>query len=122
MIELTIPGFPVSKKNSRQNFKSGRSIPSERHRMWEQMAVAECQALYKGPMVKQCEVESYMVLPDRRRRDYDNMHTSILDMLVAAGILEDDSNQHVLKNTNSGEIDTEQDHGSTKIVLSNCRY
>ena len=35
-------------------------------------------------------VEVYAVMPDRRKRDLDNLHKGLLDSLTAAGVWEDD--------------------------------
>ena len=51
--------------------------------------------------------------PDRKVRDLDNLLKGVLDGLVAAGVMLDDSQIHDLRVVNSGEIVT-----GGKIVVS----
>ena len=53
------------------------------------------------------------IFPDRKVRDLDNLLKGVLDGLVAAGVMLDDSQIHDLHVVNSGEIVT-----GGKIVVS----
>ena len=53
------------------------------------------------------------IFPDRKVRDLDNLLKGVLDGLVAAGVMLDDSQIHDLRVVNSGEIVT-----GGKIVVS----
>lgn len=96
-MKLTISGTTPSKKNSRINTRSGRSFPSKRFTEWEKTALPELQKQFAGLKVTGYPVTVTMCFfnADKRRHDLDNQCSSILDTLVKAGILEDDSQNYV---------------------------
>lgn len=98
------PGFVVeisgevpSKKNSRRIFMAGGrtvSVPSGRHAKWYRSALAEITSAKVGclfPIKGRLRVDCTFYHGDRRRRDHNNQMASILDLLVDAGIIADDS-------------------------------
>lgn len=87
MRELEMP-FPPS-VNVCWRAVGGRSILSARGRVFRRDAIRACgdAAGIAGPVT----VKIYLYPPDRRRRDVDNYAKAILDALVHAGVLEDDS-------------------------------
>ena len=95
-IEITIPGEVPSKKNSRINTKSGRSFPSKLYTQWHDLAMFHSITQAKGKMAPvPCRISVTFTHGDLRRRDCDNGISSVLDMLVDAGILCDDDWNHV---------------------------
>lgn len=92
MIELKIIGETPSKKNSRINLPNGRSIPNKRYTEWHRDAIAQIchQTHEKAPYNDAIALSIHFTHGDRRRRDSDNGVSSILDLLVDAGILLDD--------------------------------
>lgn len=91
-MEFLIQGEVPAKKNSRINTRSGRSFPSRRYVEWHNSAVFGVRAQWGGkPQETPCRIEVEFVHGDLRRRDGDNGLSSVLDLLVDAGVLEDDS-------------------------------
>ena len=73
---------------------------------WQNSAAVELlQYRIKEPLVGKQEISIMFYVKDNRRRDLDNMLTTIQDALVKAEILVDDS----WKNLKIGEIDAELD-------------
>lgn len=76
----------------------GRTVLSKRGRLWKQAAQMELLSQerprepFQGPVWVTIELRP----PDRRRRDLDNHAKAVLDALVDAGILIDDS-MHVVR-------------------------
>lgn len=65
---------------------------SPRARAWHQEAWAILRAAWRGkPMRGEVAVLLVLHPPDRRRRDLDNILKAVLDALVHAGVLQDDS-------------------------------
>ena len=102
MKTLTISGDTPSLKNSKQIFrgKGGRPFitASNASKQWRLRAVAELLEQSSG------DVHSYPLKvvitfyrSTRRRSDLDNMAAGCLDALVEAGIIEDDSFNHINK-------------------------
>lgn len=91
-----------SKKNSRvTNRRTGRSFPSKRYNEWHKAAEAEIasQELPEAPIGERVYVYGSFVRSDRRRRDNNNSGASILDLFVDMGILADDNDEIVVKET-----------------------
>lgn len=70
----------------------GRHLVSSEGRMYR-LLVAESALLHAihSPMTGRLDVSIKASPPDRRKRDLDNILKSLLDSLVFAGVIEDDS-------------------------------
>lgn len=105
-IELTYHGAVYSKKNSKRiivNRRMGRPqiISNQRAREMEVAMVRMFQAQaakakWEANTGTTYEVSIFIWTKDRTRRDLDNQATSILDALVAAGVIPDDSMKYVI--------------------------
>ncbi len=97
-MKLTISGDCPSKKNNKRivtNRKTGKPfiISSERHNTWESTALVELKQQFEG-----CKVTDYPIgitaifyNGSKRRKDLDNQISSVLDVMVKAGVIEDDN-------------------------------
>lgn len=87
---ITLPGEVPSKKNSRINTRTGRSFPSKQYQTWHSQSLLVLRGL---PPVDAAQVEIHITFihGTLRRRDSDNGTSSVLDLLVDAGILPDDN-------------------------------
>ena len=89
IFHLIVEGRVPSKKNNRRNY--GRtSLPSVRFLEWENSA---CIQLLKHKNIQISpiqEIQMDFYFPDNKRTDLDNKSSSVLDMLVKQGIIEDD--------------------------------
>lgn len=104
-IELVYHGVVYSKKNSKRiivNRRTGRPqiISNQRAQEMEAAMVKEFQAQmaetkWEADVNTTYDVTIYIWAKDRTRRDLDNQATSILDALVAAGVIPDDSTKYV---------------------------
>lgn len=127
MPELTfsIKGVIPSKKNSKQIFarrgKRAVVIPSKKHQNWHEIAGIEAKAKRikpKAPIPRTKQVFIYFCLPDQRRRDLDNMATTLLDWMVDFGILAGDSWQIIPElHLASAGVDKANPHVDVKIVF-----
>ena len=93
----TIIGETPAKKNSRITLRNGCTIPSKNFQKWHKIALAELEMQEKPsePLDCPCRVFLRFIHGDLRRRDSDNGTSSIMDLLVDAGILYDDNWQIV---------------------------
>lgn len=90
-LKIDLPGLPPAKKNNRRNFKNGVSLPSKRYELWQAYAVAEILEVWNNkPIEMTSSICLTLAISDKRRKDLDNMLTSVLDMLVHAKVLKDD--------------------------------
>lgn len=92
MISFELSGETPSKKNSRINTRSGRSFPNKKFMQWHDEKLLELSPSRGGSLPIDCPVSLKVVFVhgDERRRDSDNQLSSVLDLLVDAGILKDD--------------------------------
>ena len=99
MLSITIPLTPVSKKNSQRIvIVRGRSmiIPSKVYKDYEKAAVALLRQQYSGePIATEVNVAMVFYMPTHRRVDLVNLQEACLDVLVTAGILQDDNSKIV---------------------------
>ena len=116
--QFTYHGIVYSKKNSKQiviNKRTGKpQIISNRKALAmesdiaTQLSAQNALKTLKTPFSGDCAVYMIVYQPDKRRRDLDNQATSILDGMVAAGILADDNNEVVTElHIKNGGIDRE---------------
>ena len=99
-IELTLLGQVLSQKNQKSiayNRSTGKPFIMSNKAVKEWQNHEDVQLLkyrIKGPLSGRQEISIIFYMKDNRRRDLDNLLTSVLDSLVRANILEDDSWQH----------------------------
>lgn len=95
-----IEGQVAPKKNERQVFvKNGRliNIPSKRYKKWHDQAMWQLKGIKKfNPLY---EIVMTFWFKDKRRRDLDNVQSSVLDLLQDAGVIEDDDAKLLTKIT-----------------------
>lgn len=92
ILEFTLKGPIPAKKNSRRNFR-GLSLPSENYLKWhkENLPTAKTAAGVSSLDVnKPLKIEVLVTFKDKRRRDLDNELSSVLDLMVDAGVIKDD--------------------------------
>lgn len=91
--KYSLGGEVPSKKNSRVTCRrTGRSFPNRRFRDWHCGALADVlrQGVPAAP-IPCAVVRLHFLHSTLRRRDGDNQLSSVLDLLVDAGVLKDDS-------------------------------
>lgn len=98
-MRLIIKGETPSKKNSKILTRTGKLIPGKKYQEWHKDAMLQVaeqkKRLEKLPVNREVIIHLDFIHGDQRRRDSDNGTSSILDLLVDAGILEDDKWQIV---------------------------
>ena len=97
-MKFIIEGETPAKKNSRITLPNGRTIPSKNYRAWHKSALLQIEAMAisrEATISYPVAISLNFIHGDLRRRDSDNGTSSILDLLVDAGILADDNWQIV---------------------------
>jgi Holliday junction resolvase RusA-like endonuclease len=115
-VEIVIKGSTPPKKNSRQLFvKNGRivNIPSAKHKEWEKSALLQLKSEYQGQFEGKVTIAYQFYFKDNRKKDLDNAIASVNDVLVKAGLLEDDCWQMLA----IGAADAEIDKANPRVVL-----
>lgn len=106
ILEFKIAGETPPKKNNRVTLKSGKTIPSKRHKIWHKHNSLLLNR-YRGLNLQRVKIECVFFHEDNRKRDSDNQLSSVLDLLCDLKIIADDCWQNVpeitVKNEKSPE-------------------
>jgi crossover junction endodeoxyribonuclease RusA len=87
-IAILLP-FPPSTNSIWRNF-GGRTIKSERYRVWQVAAAGDVRRQGSPKIAGPYEIDITLERKDRRRRDLGNFEKSVSDLLVSCGVVEDD--------------------------------
>lgn len=90
-----IHGAPVTKKNSARILRNPKTgipfiAPSAKYKQYEKEALAQLRRP-TAPIRTACNVKCVYYMPTRRRVDLANLLEATMDILVRAGLLEDDN-------------------------------
>ena len=101
-MKLIIHGNTPSQKNGKEiaiNRKTGQRFvrSNDRVKAWQTMAVQSLMSQFNGLQVTEYPVDLSLVFyfDNLRRHDLDNAAAGVMDALVKAGVLEDDSVKYV---------------------------
>lgn len=100
MINLTVKGKPITKKNSMRmvtNPKTGRvfPIPSKAFVDYQKISLSQVRRP-KQTIDQPVNVQAVYYMPTRHRVDITNLLSATHDLLVDAGVLEDDNSKIVV--------------------------
>lgn len=107
MVRIDLP-FPVPLSacfkdvqiTSKATGKTFRTrAPTGRYKAWQKEALQMIQAQRPRKFGGEVAVYVHLVAPDRRGRDAGNNDKAVLDILVKAGVIVDDSNRFVRRLT-----------------------
>lgn len=121
-IRYTIKTAPITKKNSQQiltNRKTGRAFiaPSARYKKYEREAAGYLNPRPPRPINCPVNVKCVFYMPTHRRVDKSNLEESAHDVLVAAGILEDD-NRDIIATTDGSMVLYDPSNPRTEITIT----
>ncbi len=121
-IRYTIPLPPISKKNSQQilkNPKTGRPfiMPSKKYKQYEAAAAAFLLPRPDIPIDRVVNVKCLFYMPTRRVVDLVNLLEAADDVLVYAGVLEDD-NSRIIAGHDGSRVLYDKERPRTEIVIT----
>ena len=96
MIEITLKGRPITKKNSQIPIKtkSGKFfiIQSKQYRAYEKDCLAQIQTqwIMKHTITDKVQLQALYYMPDRRRPDLLNLLQATADIIEKAKVIEND--------------------------------
>jgi len=89
---IFLSSLPVPKNNRYIRRRNGRVFKPPKVVHWESRALWEIKQQVDGRcFTEPVSVEVYFFLPDRRKRDIDNMLKTLWDILEKAGVLANDN-------------------------------
>lgn len=120
-LSFTIPGRPISKKNSQRIFKraDGRPfiMPSKEYKEWEQKALWYLRPVPSEAVNEPVNVKCVYFMPTRQRCDMVNLLEATLDALVSAGILADD-NCKIVAGHDGSRVFYDKENPRTEIEIT----
>lgn len=121
MICYTIPGQPITKKNSQRmvrNPKTGKMfpLPSKAFVDYEAAASYCLQPKPTEPLCNPLEIEYHFYMPTKRRVDLTNLEEAADDILVKQGVLADD-NCRIIVSHDGSRVHYDKQNPRTEIQI-----
>lgn len=125
MINLTVKGKPITKKNSMRlvtNRKTGRTypIPSKQFVDYQKVFLSQVRRP-KQTIDQPVNVQAVYYMPTRHRVDITNLLSATHDLLVDAGILEDD-NSKIVVGVDGSRVLYDKENPRVEIVISKAMW
>lgn len=122
MKHISIPIPPITKKNSQRIVMCGRHprvLPSKQYCEYEKKALPYLKSLWQGedPVSTPSNLKMTFYMPTRRRVDLVNLQEACLDVLVKAGVIEDD-NCKIVSAMDGSAVRHDKDHPRTEIEIT----
>ena len=117
-IKFTIPLNPVTKKNSQQIILVAgkpRIIPSKKYKEYERDCIPFLT--HVEHVTGRLNVKAVYFMRTRRRVDLINLHEALHDILVKAGVLEDD-NCKIIYSTDGSYVDYDKENPRTEVTIT----
>ena len=121
-IRYTIGLTPISKKNSQQIFKNPKTgrpfiMPSKQYKQYEKDAAAFLLPRPASPIDRAVNVKCLFYMPTRRVVDLTNLLEAADDVLVYAGVLEDD-NSNIVAGHDGSRVLYDKGSPRTEIIIT----
>ncbi len=119
-LKLILRGQPITKKNSQQIIKAGNRrmvIPSPQYRAYERECLTQIPNKLKQRIDVAVNVQCVYYMPTRRRVDLVNLLEATDDILVAAGVLEDD-NCRIVAAHDGSRVDHDKYNPRVEITIT----
>jgi len=94
MYKFTIPVHPITKKNNPRIYRTGNKtivLPSKAYENFENDCLKIIPSKYRTKIDYPVNVKVCYYVKTKRRVDKTNLESAIMDVLVKAGVLADDS-------------------------------
>lgn len=94
MYKFTIPIHPITKKNNPRIYRAGSKtivLPSKAYEKFENDCLKLIPSKYRMNINYPVNVKVFYYVKTKRRVDKTNLESAIMDVLVKAGVLADDS-------------------------------
>jgi len=119
MIRITIPGAPITKKNSQQIVYAGARpmiIPSKAYKDYRKACLYAIPAEARQRIDYPVNLSCVYYMPTRRRVDLCNLLEATCDILVDAGVLKDDCSTIVAAHDGS-RVDLDREKPRVEITI-----
>ena len=126
MIKFTIPVIPRTKKNSQQVFvRNGRviNVPSKLYKEFEEQCCWLIPTKYKLKIDYPVNVKALYFVKRNARIDITNLESALMDALVKAGVLADDSaiKPAIVVSTDGSRVYYDKDNPRIEIEIERSK-
>ena len=124
MLHFTLDVVPHSKKNSSQicTLKNGKTIllPSKLYKQFEKECLSLISKDLKVNIDKPVNIKAHFYCKTRRKIDLTNLLEALDDMLVKAGVLEDD-NRNIIAAHDGSRVYWDKEHPRIEIWIEDLK-
>ena len=117
MVKFTIPIEPKTKKNSQRIIKARGHymiIPSDAYRKYEAEAIKHCP---RAGIDYAVNIKAYYFRKKHHRVDLTNLESALMDVLVKAGTIKDDSCS-IVWSTDGSRVFFDKENPRTEVVIT----
>ena len=115
MIRLELP-FPVPLSACFTNVKGRGRVTTARYKAWTETSLWLIKSQRVKPVDGPVSIYVRLVAPDKRHRDAGNCDKAVCDVLVKAGIIQDDSNRYVRRLT----YEWQEEGPACLVIIQRC--
>lgn len=118
-MKITLYGRPITKKNSQRIVHAGKYLkikPSERYEIYEKDCLYQLLQTPRAPEGA-LNMQCVYYMPTRHRVDLVNLLEATCDILVEAGIIEDDNSKIIVSHDGS-RVKYDKTNPRVEITLS----
>jgi Holliday junction resolvase RusA-like endonuclease len=122
-LKLILRGRPITKKNSQQIVRAGKShmvLPSPQYRAYEKECLLQIPNKYKQRIDMPVNVQCVYYMPTRHKCDLVNLLEATCDILVKAGVVEDDHCRIICAHDGS-RVDHDKYNPRVEITITSYR-
>lgn len=128
-LNFTIPLSPRTKKNSSIPVKTKKGkwciIPSNAYRKYERecgpyLEEAKKNYCISSPINRPLNIQAFYYVHERRKVDISNLHSALHDILVNAGIIEDD-NCFIVSATDGSRVRYSATNPRTEVYITDYK-
>ena len=119
-MRFIIYGNPVTKKNSQRIVTRGRFpklLPSEQYMKYRDDCMLQLGELDSPTISKPVNVKALYYMKTRRKVDLSNLNSALHDILVDAGILEDD-NRDIIAGHDGSRVFYDKDNPRVEVYIT----
>lgn len=121
-IKIVLKGAAITKKNSQRIVRAGNRpmiLPSAQYKEYEAACMAQIPSRKRQRIDIPVNVQCVYYMPTRRRVDLVNLLEATCDILVHAGVLEDD-NCRIVAAHDGSRVDYDKHNPRVEITI--CNY
>lgn len=125
-LKFIIPVKPRTKKNHQQIIRAGNrnvAIPSKQYQQYEKDCLMVIPGWARQNISTPVNVKALYYVDSKRKVDKTNLESALMDMLVKAGVLADDSaiNPDIVVSTDGSRVFVDRQNPRTEVEITDMQ-